>query len=364
MAGISCPRCGSPARIGFPLAVRAPETAKAFDPATPSSSAASSRAAFGQGGRGGALDERERRRGERRGVGHEEDVVRRGARQQERADGLREAGELLRAPLRLDVVRQLLVHQEEDGDGVGRAPGLRLGPEQRELEPQAAPVRGEVRVDARCERLEVGPFAGRKERDRGLGDAREAVDPVLAVERERRGPEQLGEPSRRIPPEHLELEGAVAGRQPPLRPEGVLDRPGADRRDAAVVEVDGHVGGQARQPPPLVSRQVPPHEDEEDEAEEEDERRRLRRERESRSGACVAKSTGNGRGEAGGLPSSVTRPGREGSLRGREDDRVDDVDDAVGGADVGLHDVRVVHLDPALGDGDLHHGALDGLGFA
>ena len=139
MPGISCPRCGSPARIGLPLAVRAPATAKAFDPATTGSSSALEARRLRQAreaaearevGSGGG--------GERRGVGDEEDVVpvARGRRNARTDAG--SGGELLASRCAAHAVGQLLVHQEEDGEGVGRAPRLGLGPEERELEPEAA----------------------------------------------------------------------------------------------------------------------------------------------------------------------------------------------------------------------------------
>ncbi len=149
----------------------------------------------------------------RRGVGHEEDVVRRGAGQKERADGLREVRELLRALLRLHVVRQLFVHQEKDGEGICGTPRLGLAAQEGELQPQAP---------------------------------------------------------RRVPPEDLELEGPVAGSEPPLRLQGVLYGRNVDRGDTAVGEVDGHVSGQPRKSPSLVPGEIPLPENEEDETQEED----------------------------------------------------------------------------------------------
>ena len=43
-----------------------------------------------------------------------------------------------------------------------------------------------------------------------------------------------------------------------------------DRGGTAVVEVDGHIGGQPRKSPSLVPGEIPLHEDEEDETQEED----------------------------------------------------------------------------------------------
>ena len=96
------------------------------------------------------------------------------------------------------------------------------------------------------ERLHVRPLVRGQERDGRLRDAGEAVDPVLAVRGKGGAAEDLRELAARQPALELHLEEALARRQVPLNAKRVLDAGRRDRRDAAVVERDGHVSRGAR----------------------------------------------------------------------------------------------------------------------